>query len=69
LNIGLPFLECEEAVKNTDNGDVLEVELSTGEIKISPKVRSSPQNLIPLMLELISSGGLIEYTKRKLQRA
>ena len=70
LNIGLPILECEEAVKNTDNGDVLEVELSTGEIKNLTKGKHfTAKPYPPFMLELISSGGLIEYTKRKLQRA
>ncbi len=70
LNIGLPILECEEAVKNTDNGDVLEVELSTGEIKnLTKSKKFTAKPYPPFMLELISSGGLIEYTKNKLQRA
>ncbi|MEE9366315.1 MAG: 3-isopropylmalate dehydratase small subunit, partial [Dehalococcoidales bacterium] len=33
INIGLPLLECEEAVDNTESGDVLEVDLSKGEIR------------------------------------
>lgn len=33
INIGLPLLECEEAVENTGAGDVLEIDLSRGEVK------------------------------------
>ncbi len=33
INIGLPILECDEAVKNIDAGDELEVDFSTGLIK------------------------------------
>ena len=33
INIGLPILECDEAVKAIDNGDKLEVDFSTGVIK------------------------------------
>ena len=33
INIGLPLLECAEAIDNTKAGDILEVELSTGIIR------------------------------------
>ena len=33
INIGLPLLESADAVNNTESGDVLEVDLSRGEIK------------------------------------
>ena len=70
LNIGLPILECEEAVKQTNCGDVLEVELATGEIRNLTRNKCfTAKPYPPFMLELISTGGLIEYTKRKLQRA
>jgi len=32
VNIGLPLLECAEAVNETDDGDILEVDLSSGGI-------------------------------------
>ena len=67
LNIGLPILECVEAVDRTDAGDVLEVELSTGEIVNITKGLTFKAEPIPdFMLELIESGGLIEYTRRKM---
>jgi 3-isopropylmalate/(R)-2-methylmalate dehydratase small subunit len=67
INIGLPLLECEEAVDKTDSGDVLEVELSTGEIKNVTKGLTFQSSPYPdFMTEIISSGGLIEYTKKRL---
>jgi 3-isopropylmalate/(R)-2-methylmalate dehydratase small subunit len=68
LNIGLPILECAEAAEKTEAGDVLEVELSTGEIVNTTKGLTFKAEPIPdFMLELIESGGLIEYTRRKIE--
>ena len=67
INIGLPLLECNEAVDNTDSGDVLEVDLSTGKIKNMTKGLEFTAKPYPeFMAELISAGGLIEYTKKRL---
>jgi len=67
INIGLPLLECEEAVDNTESGDILEVDLSTGKIKNLTNGRVFNAKPYPdFMSELISAGGLIEYTKKRL---
>jgi len=67
INIGLPLLECEEAVDNTESGDILEVDLSRGEIKNITKNLTFTASPYPdFMAEIISSGGLIEYTKKRL---
>jgi len=67
LNIGLPILECEDAAEKADSGDVLEVDFSTGEIANTTKGLPFKAKPFPdFMLELIDSGGLIEYTKRKI---
>ncbi|MFC1870891.1 3-isopropylmalate dehydratase small subunit [Chloroflexota bacterium] len=67
INIGLPLLECEEAVDNTGEGDILEVELATGEIKNLTNGKSFTAKPYPdFMTGLISAGGLIEYTKARL---
>jgi 3-isopropylmalate/(R)-2-methylmalate dehydratase small subunit len=68
INIGLPILECEEAVDETESGDILEVELASGEIRNLTKNKLFHAKPYPdFMLELISAGGLVEYTKRKLR--
>jgi 3-isopropylmalate/(R)-2-methylmalate dehydratase small subunit len=69
INIGLPILECDEAVEETDSGDILEVDLARGEIKNLTKDKLFQAKPYPdFMLELISAGGLIEHTKRKLSK-
>jgi 3-isopropylmalate/(R)-2-methylmalate dehydratase small subunit len=67
INIGLPLLECPEAVDNTAAGDVLEVDLAKGEIKNVTKGATFTAKLYPeFMSELIAAGGLVEYTKKRL---
>ena len=67
INIGLPLLECAEAVDNTVPGDILEVDLAEG--KIINQTNGMTFNAKPypdFMSELISAGGLVEYTKKRL---
>ena len=67
INIGLPLLECGEAVSQTEAGDVLEVELSSGRIKnLTSGMVFTAKPYPDFMAELISAGGLIEHTKRRL---
>lgn len=67
INIGLPLLECAQ-VDQIDQGDELEVELEKGEIKNITKDKVFKAEPYPdFMLGIISAGGLIEYTKRKIE--
>lgn len=67
INIGLPLLECVEAVNETKAGDILEVELSSGEISNVSKNKKFIASPYPeFMMGIINAGGLIEYTKAKL---
>ena len=67
VNIGLPLLECDDAVAQTEAGDILEVNLSTGQIKNLTKGLTFTAKPYPdFMAELISAGGLIEHTKQRL---
>jgi len=67
IDIGLPVLECEEAVDNTQAGDVLEVDLATGKIKNLGNGKTFTAKPYPeFMSEIIAAGGLIEYTKKRL---
>jgi 3-isopropylmalate/(R)-2-methylmalate dehydratase small subunit len=68
INIGLPLLECAEAVDETEVGDILEVDLSTGKIRNISKRKTFMANPYPeFMMGIIASGGLIEYTKSRLE--
>ncbi|MFH1031265.1 MAG: 3-isopropylmalate dehydratase small subunit [Chloroflexota bacterium] len=67
INIGLPLLECEEAVDNIEAGDTVEVDLATGKIKNLKTGKVFTAKPYPdFMAGLISAGGLIEYTKKRL---
>ena len=67
INIGLPILECDEAVDGTDAGDELEVELESGTIRNLTKGATFQAKPYPeFMLELMRAGGRVEYTKRRL---
>lgn len=60
INIGLPILECEEAVKNTDAGDVLEVDLASGVItNVTKGAKFQAEPFPPFMQRIIDAGGLI----------
>jgi len=68
INIGLPILECPEAVRNTEAGQTLEVNLAEGTIRNVETGQVYQATPYPaFMLELIDAGGLIAYTRRKLQ--
>jgi 3-isopropylmalate/(R)-2-methylmalate dehydratase small subunit len=67
VNIGLPLLECEDAVAQTEAGDILEVDLSSGQVKnLTNGVTFTAKPYPDFMAELISAGGLIEHTKQRL---
>jgi len=67
INIGLPLLECEQAVNGTESGDILEVDLASGKIKNLTSGKVFAARPYPdFMAKLISSGGLIEYTRKRL---
>lgn len=66
INIGLPILECDEAVKAIDAEDELEVDFSTGIIKNLTKNEEYRGEGFPeFMQNIINSNGLIGYIKNK----
>ena len=68
MNIGLPLLECPEAVDGTNAGDLVEVTLATGEIRnLTKKATYQAKPYPEFMLELMNAGGLIEYTRKRLE--
>jgi 3-isopropylmalate/(R)-2-methylmalate dehydratase small subunit len=69
INIGLPLLECPEAVNETEAGDILEVNLSRGEIRNISRGKAFIAKPYPeFMLGIINAWGLIEYTRSKLRK-
>jgi 3-isopropylmalate/(R)-2-methylmalate dehydratase small subunit len=67
FNIGLPILESADAVAGISEGDVVEVDADKGIIRnITTGKQFTAKPIPPFMQELISAGGLIEWTKNKL---
>lgn len=67
INIGLPILECPEAVQAAEAGDKLEVDIDKGQVKnlrTGKTYQAAP--FPPFMQEIIKDGGLIEHVKKEL---
>ncbi len=68
INIGLPILECPPAVRETQSGDSLEVDLRRGTItNLRSGSRYQALPFPPFILEVIEAGGLIPYTQRRIR--
>lgn len=69
LNIGLPIIEQNEAAGDAKKGDTLKISLSEGWIKnITQNKTYKFKAFPPFIQNLISSGGLLNYTKNKLKK-
>ena len=67
FNIGLPIFESDEAVDKISEGDEIEVDADNGIIKnITKGEEYSAKPIPPFMQELISAGGLVEWTKKRM---
>ena len=67
INIGLPLLESNEAVENTQSGDELQIDLEQGTITNLSIGRTFKASAYPeFMRELIAAGGLVEYTRKQI---
>ncbi len=69
INVGLPILECPEAVEETEKGDQLAIDLKAGTVtneRTGCTYRTTP---FPApILEIIQAGGLVPYTRRRVER-
>ncbi|HJX03802.1 MAG TPA: 3-isopropylmalate dehydratase small subunit [Dehalococcoidia bacterium] len=67
INIGLPLLESPEAVAKTDSGDVIEINLGSGQIKnVTRNLVFQAKPYPDFMMGIINASGLVEYTKMKI---
>ena len=63
VNIGLPIMECKD-VDMIEDGDILEVDLESGEIKdIDKNISLKGSPVTSLEFEIMKAGGLIPYLK------
>lgn len=67
INVGLPILECPEAAAALEHGEEVEVDVEAGTIRrtrTGEVFRAAP--FPPFMQEILRSGGLVEYARRRL---
>jgi len=65
INIGLPILENREAASKIRGGDLIEIDLTKGEIKnLTQKKVYRVQAFPEFMQELIKAGGLIKWIQK-----
>lgn len=67
FNIGLPIFESPEGSEKINEGDEIQIDADRGIIKNITRREEYKANPIPsFMQELIAAGGLVEWTKKKL---
>jgi len=66
INLGLPVLQCPEAVDRLEAGDVVEIDFGGGRV-LSAKGAFPFPPLPESVIGILEAGGLIPYTKKKLE--
>lgn len=68
FNIGLPIFESDEAAEKITEGNEIEIDADKGIIQnITRNEKYTAKPIPPFMQELISAGGLIEWTKKRIK--
>jgi len=66
INIGLPILECKEAVDGIEEGDMVLVDTDNGIIKnLTKGTEFKAQPFPDFIKEIMKYGGLINYVRKK----
>lgn len=66
INIGLPIIECPEAARGIEAGDVVEIDFDSGVIYNKTKnVKFQGQSFPEFMQKIIAAEGLINYINKK----
>ncbi|HHX92676.1 MAG TPA: 3-isopropylmalate dehydratase small subunit [Clostridiales bacterium] len=69
FNIGLPILECPEAVAGISSGDAVHVDFQTGVIENETTGKTfQARPFPPFLLQMVDSGGLTNYVKQALEQ-
>jgi 3-isopropylmalate/(R)-2-methylmalate dehydratase small subunit len=68
INIGLPILDCPEAVDGTQAGDTLTVDPTAGTITNARTGETYHTSPLPgFVMQIVGAGGLVPYTNERLK--
>ncbi|MBN1318109.1 MAG: 3-isopropylmalate dehydratase small subunit [Anaerolineales bacterium] len=68
INVGLPILECPEAVAKAETGHQFEINLEKGTVRnVNLGHEYQAERYPPFMMEIINAGGLVPFTRDKIQ--
>ncbi|MEN3183573.1 MAG: 3-isopropylmalate dehydratase small subunit [Atribacterota bacterium] len=68
INIGLPILESEEAASRIREGDMVSIDLATGEIRNETTGEVfQAQAFPPFLQEIIAAGGLMNLVEKRVK--
>ncbi|MCY6485926.1 3-isopropylmalate dehydratase small subunit [Clostridium aestuarii] len=69
INIGLPIIECEEAAKDIEEGDEIEIDINKGIIINKTKNKTYKSEPFPeFMQKIINSDGLVNYVRERVNK-
>ncbi len=69
INISLPLIQCAEAARAAQEGDMLEIDTTSGKIRNRTQGTLFQASPYPEFIqELIRAGGLVDYTRERLSR-
>ncbi len=68
INIGLPIMECPEAVDGIALGDIVRVDADTGVVEdVTSNQKWTAHPFPPFLQQIISAGGLVNRTNAQLK--
>ncbi len=69
INIGLPIMECPEAARDIEDGDIVSVDVYSGVITNITKNKTYQGTPFPeFMQDIIKAGGLMNYVKGRVSK-
>ncbi|MEM1541658.1 MAG: 3-isopropylmalate dehydratase small subunit [Ignisphaera sp.] len=63
INNGLPAIVCPGISKEVNEGDIIVVDIETGEVRVRGNKTVKCRGITGMALEILKSGGLIEYLR------
>jgi len=67
INVGLPIMECSAAANDAQKGHLLSVDLQAGVVQnLTTGQVYEAEPYPPFMMSIVDAGGLVSYTRRKI---